>query len=101
MATEEEISDLKRRHAALLMARPEVIGVGVERDDAFGYVLAVHLTSDDPALVATLPVEIEGHPIRYTGSGPYIRLADEAMDATDADAAGDAGDAGLAGDDEA
>ncbi len=78
MATEEQISDLKRRHAAQLMARPEVIGVGVERDDAEGYVLAVHLTSDNPALLATLPVEIEGHPIRYTGSGPYTRLAAEA-----------------------
>jgi hypothetical protein len=77
LATEEEIRDLKRRHAAFLMARPEVIGVGVERDEAGSYVLAVHLTSDDPALLATMPREIEGHPIRYTGSGTYTRLAAE------------------------
>ena len=77
MATEEEIRDLKRRHAAFLMARPEVNGVGVERDETGSYVLAVHLASDDPALRAALPVEIEGHPIRYTGSGAYIRLAAE------------------------
>jgi hypothetical protein len=77
VATEAEISDLKRRHSARLMARPEVSGVGVERDEAGGYVLAVHLASDDPALVATLPCEIEGYPIRYTGSGPYVRLAAE------------------------
>lgn len=78
MTTEEEIHDLKRRHAPLLMARPEVTGVGVERDEAGSYVLAVHLTSDDPALLATMPREIEGHPIRYTGSGTYTRLAAEA-----------------------
>jgi hypothetical protein len=77
LATEEEMHDLKRRHAALLMARPEVNGVGVERDEAGSYVLAVHLASDDPALLATLPVEIEGHPIRYSGSGAYTRLAAE------------------------
>ena len=78
MATEEEIRDLKRRHAPLLMARPEVTGVGVERDEAGSYVLAVHLTSDAPALLATMPAEIEGHPIRYTGSGTYTRLEAEA-----------------------
>jgi hypothetical protein len=77
LTTEEEISDLKRRHAPLLMARPEVTGVGVERDEAGSYVLAVHLTSDDPALLATMPSEIEGHPIRYSGSGTYTRLAAE------------------------
>ena len=59
------------------MARPEVSGVGVERDDSGSYVLAVHLVSDDPALRAAMPKEIEGHPIRYIESGIYTRLTAE------------------------
>jgi len=76
MATEDEIRDLKRRHAADLLARPGVSSVGVERDEALGYVLTLHLESDDPALRASLPARLEGHPLRYTLSGPYQKLAE-------------------------
>lgn len=74
MATEDEIRDLKTRHAADLLARPGVSGVGVERDGQGGYVLTVHLASGDPAVRASLPEQIEGHLIRYSQSGPYRRF---------------------------
>jgi hypothetical protein len=74
LATEDEIHGLKTRHAAQLMARPGVSGVGVERDGQGGYVLTVHLESADPSLAAGLPAEIEGHAIRYCPSGPYRKL---------------------------
>jgi hypothetical protein len=74
VATEDEIRDVKARHAAGLLARPGVNGIGVERDGEGGYVLAVHLATDDPALVAALPAAIEGHPVRYSASGPYRKL---------------------------
>jgi hypothetical protein len=81
LATEAEIRDLKQRHAARLMARPGVNGVGVERADDGGYVLAVHLESDDPALLADLPEEIDGLPVRYAASGAYRRLAADESEA--------------------
>jgi hypothetical protein len=77
LATEDEIRDLKRRHAAGLLARPGVVAVGVEQDGAGGYVLSVHLESDDPALCAALPERIEGHSVRYVPGGPYRKLPAE------------------------
>jgi hypothetical protein len=77
LATEDEIRELKARHAADLLARPGVNGVGVERDEDGSYVLAVHLGSDDPELNAGLPARIEGHPVRYRHGGPYRRLSTE------------------------
>ena len=77
MATEDEIRELKRRHGADLLGRPGVSGVGVERDEALGFVLTLHLASDEPALRAGLPAQIEGHPIRYCAGGPYRWLAVE------------------------
>jgi hypothetical protein len=74
LATEDEIHGLKERHAASLLALPGVSGVGIERDDQGGYVLTVHLASDDKAVRAGLPEEIEGHLIRYFRSGPYRKL---------------------------
>ena len=72
MATEEKIRDVKRRHSLHLLKQPGVCGVGVERDEAGDYVLAVHL--DDPGARANLPDEIEGHPVKYVQSGPFRKL---------------------------
>jgi len=74
VATEQEIRDLKHRHAPDLLARPGVNGVGVERDDAGEYVLAVHLDTDDPETLKQLPEEIEGHAVKYIGGGPFRKL---------------------------
>jgi hypothetical protein len=77
MATESEIQDLKQRHGARLLQQPGVSGVGIEKDDEGGYVLAVLLDSDDPALRGGLPERLEGHAVRYSVSGPFRKLSAE------------------------
>ncbi|HEY3027707.1 MAG TPA: hypothetical protein VGJ55_16285 [Pyrinomonadaceae bacterium] len=49
-------------------------GVGIEKDDAGEYVLAVHLNADDPEAGKDLPDEIEGHSVKYIKSGPFRKL---------------------------
>jgi hypothetical protein len=75
MATEKEISDLKRRHSLRLLNQAGVSGVGVEKDEAGGYFLAIHLNTDDPRILSQLPKEIEGHPIKFLHSGPFRKFA--------------------------
>jgi hypothetical protein len=74
MASEEEVRELKRRHAPELLKQAGVSGVGVERDDAGDYFLAVHLDTDDPAVRSELPDQIEGHRVQYLRSGPFQKL---------------------------
>jgi hypothetical protein len=73
MATEAEIRDLKTRHSSRLLSKPGVAGVGIEKDDAGGYALAVHLDAADPEALG-LPDEIEGHRVKYVRSGPFQKL---------------------------
>ena len=42
MATEQEIREVKRRHSPQLLSVSGVSGVGIEKDDAGEFVLAVH-----------------------------------------------------------
>lgn len=72
IATEQEIRELKHRHSARLLNEPGVSGVGIEKDDAGEYVLAVHLDSDN--LLKALPDEIEGYRVKYIKSGPFRKL---------------------------
>jgi hypothetical protein len=72
IATEQEIRELKHRHSARLLGEPGVSGVGIEKDDAGGYVLAVHLDSDNPPQAQ--PDEIEGYRVKYIQSGPFRKL---------------------------
>jgi hypothetical protein len=74
MATEQEIREVKRRHASRLLSQPGVSGVGIEKDDAGEYVLAVHLDTDNPEADKSLPDEIEGHRVKYIRSGPFRKL---------------------------
>lgn len=77
MSTEDEIRALKRRHSAELLRRPEVSGVGVERDEDGEFVLAVHLNTADPKVIERLPRRIEGYRIRYLHSGPFRKQFDD------------------------
>ena len=74
MATEQEIREVKRRHSSHLLSQPGVSGVGIEKDEAGEYVLAVHLDTDDPEGRKRLPDEIEGHRVKYVQSGPFRKL---------------------------
>ena len=70
MATEQQITDLKNRHAQRLLSKKGVSGVGVEKDESGGYLLAVHL--DDPQ--ASIPDQIEGFPVKRIVGGPFRKV---------------------------
>lgn len=72
--TQVDIREVKRRHSAELLARPEVSGVSVERDDSGAEVLAIHVNTADPALVQRLPSELDGYAVRVVHSGSYRAL---------------------------
>jgi len=74
MATEDEIRNVKRRHAPGLLSQPGVCGVGIEKDETGSYVLTVHLDSNASDVRKRLPDELEGHPVKYVVSGPFQKL---------------------------
>jgi hypothetical protein len=73
MASEEEVKEIKRRHAARLLREPGVCGVGVEKDKAGNFVLAVHVDGTRLDAGATVPDFIEGCPVKRIRSGPFTR----------------------------
>ena len=75
MATEEQAREIKRRHSPRLLQQPGVAGVGVERDAQGNYCISIHLDSDDSAVQAGLPTEIEGCPVKFIHSGPFRKLS--------------------------
>ena len=75
MATEQEVRGVKQRHSARLMSRAGVCGVGIEKDESGDFVLTVHLDAEDDKARDDLPEEIEGHRVRYVGSGPFRKQA--------------------------
>ncbi len=74
MEQENEIYAVKRRHSAELLQVPGVSGVGVGKGKNGGLAITVHLESDDAAVVAKLPKEIEGFPVETIHSGPFRKL---------------------------
>ena len=73
MRTEQEVREIKRRHSPQLLRQPGVCGVGVEKDDAGRYVIAIHLDTNDPAVSRTLPTQLDGCPVKLIRSGPFSR----------------------------
>ena len=71
MATLEELKLVKRRNSADLLRRPGVCGVDIEVDPHGAAVLTVHLETNDPNVRKSLPVQIEGHPLKYVHTGPF------------------------------
>ncbi|HZO86945.1 MAG TPA: hypothetical protein VFB38_01300 [Chthonomonadaceae bacterium] len=74
MASEAEAREVKRRHAAQLLSKPGVVGVGVEQDPTGQYVLAIYLNTDDPEIRRDLPQQIEGCPVKLVRSGPFRKF---------------------------
>jgi len=74
MASEKEVSEIKDRIAFQLLDQPEISGVGVEKDDAGEYVLAIHLNKDDPEIRNRLLAQIKGAPVKFINSGPFRKL---------------------------
>jgi hypothetical protein len=75
VAPKDQIQEIKRRYALRLHSQPGVCGVGVEQDETGEYVLTIHLDTDDPEVIAGLPDQIEGHPVKLAQSGPFRKLA--------------------------
>jgi hypothetical protein len=71
---EQNIKEVKDRHSRTLLSVPEVVGVGVEQDDTGEFVLALHVTTEDPEVLDQLPKEIEGHRVKIIHSGPYRKF---------------------------
>ena len=74
MPSEDEIREVKRRHSRELLSRPGVSGVGIEKDEAGEYVLAVHLDAGAAEAQESLPREIEGCRVKYIVSGPFRKF---------------------------
>jgi hypothetical protein len=75
MESEERINEVKDRHSMELFNIPGVVGVGVERDDSGGFVLAVHVETDNPELLSQLPKQVEGYVVKVVTSGQYEKLS--------------------------
>ena len=72
MATEEEIRIVKRQFSSRLLRVPGVSGVGIERDESGGYVLAIHLA--DPDARKHMPPDLQQYPVKFIHSGPFRKL---------------------------
>jgi len=75
MATEEEARAIKSRHSPQLLRQPGVCGVGVEKDEAGNFVIAIHLDTDDPEVRARLPQHLEGLRVKAIHSGPFRKFS--------------------------
>ena len=72
MATEAQVTAVKQRRSLELLRQPGVQGVGVERDDAGGFVLAIHVDANQPSL--QIPGTIDGVPVRLIRGGPFRKV---------------------------
>jgi hypothetical protein len=67
---DDDIHAVKRRHSFRILGCPGVCGFGVGRGENGADVLVIHVEAGSPA-VASLPREIEGHPVHVVESGPF------------------------------
>jgi hypothetical protein len=73
MPSEQEVVEIKRRYSARLLQQTGVCGVGVEKDDAGNFYLAVHLDATNPRAGESVPNSIEGAPVKRVRSGPFVK----------------------------
>lgn len=69
-----DIRAVKRKYSSELMEREGVEGLGIERDEAGSEILVLHVSTSDPGVLASLPRELGGHPVRIVQSGTYRKL---------------------------
>ena len=77
MASEKEVTAIKDRVAFRLLDLPEVSGVGVEKDEAGGYTLAVHLNTDSSGIRKRVLDEVKDSPVKFVISGPFKKQRPE------------------------
>ena len=64
------IQQVKTKHETRLMAMPGVVSVGIGRNADGQPVIVVGLDRERPETRATVPQELEGHPVRIEVIGP-------------------------------
>jgi hypothetical protein len=74
MASEAQVKAVKQRYSGELLKRAGVSGVGVEKDQAGGYVLAIHVDAGDQAVSTQIPETIESVPVQIIASGPFRKI---------------------------
>lgn len=73
--TEDEVFQIKERHSGDLLKVPGVHGVAVGQDEQGRPVLVIiGNPTENPGLVAKLPNEIEGCPVKFVEGGPFQAL---------------------------
>lgn len=75
MISEEQAKQIKRQHSAFLLQRPGVNGVGVEKAENGGFLLAVHLDPAFPGASAEVDRRLQncGCQVRKYFSGPFTK----------------------------
>jgi len=58
------IKEVKSRHEARLLQLPDVVSVGIGRDESGNPAIIVGLKRSNPATESRLPAELEGYPVR-------------------------------------
>lgn len=58
------IKEVKSRHEARLLQLPDVVSVGIGRDENGNPAIIVGLNHSNPATESRLPAELEGYPVR-------------------------------------
>ena len=74
MATIEQATEIKRKNSAFFLGLPGVVGVGVTEDAPGSYGLILHVDSDDPEVLKSIPKEIEGCSVKIERSGRYQKF---------------------------
>jgi hypothetical protein len=80
MASVDELKTVKRKYSAHLLRQPGVCGVDIDVEHSGEAKLTVHLDTRDPSVRASLPPDLDGHPVKYVYTGP-IRKQDEEPEA--------------------
>ncbi len=74
MVSEAKAMKVKQRYSARLLKQPGVSGVGVEKGDDGGFVLAIYLDRDDPEIRKNLPRQLDDCPVKIVPTGPFRKL---------------------------
>ncbi len=75
MATFEEAKQVKRNHSATLLKQPGVCGVDVQTDAEGEAVIYVHVDTNAADVLARIPTQLEGIPVKCLHTGPFRKQA--------------------------
>ena len=71
MATFNQAKEVKRKHSTALLIQEGVCGLDIQADANGRATICIHLDSRDPLVVAALPSELDGIPVKCFQTGPF------------------------------